>query len=641
MEVCRVFVAGKILLVFLTVIFGFAECRNFTIDYANNTFAKDGIPFRYVSGSIHYQRIHPDYWQDRLMKIRASGLNAIQTYVPWNVHEVAPDQYNFTGWSDLPRFLSLANEQGLVVLLRLGPYICGEWEFGGFPAWLPTLKKNMILRSSDPTYLDRVDKWFTVLLTTVKPFLYENGGPVVMVQIENEYGSYFTCDSNYMHFLYNKVRLILGNNIVVYTTDGDGDGYLKCGTIKEAYATVDFGITFNPENAFKPQRDHEPKGPLVNSEFYTGWLDHWGSSHSTTKITDVAKSLDMLLNYGANVNMYMFEGGTNFGFMNGANGPSLQPVPTSYDYDAPLNESGDATEKFYAVRDIVSKYLVLPPGPVPPDTLKGNYGQTNMVFVSTIQDALSTLCPEGPINSIYPLSMEEVQHYYGFILYRYKLKTSVQNGLLETDGVRDRGYVMVDQLPMGILNRNIVTKVNVTGSPLQYLDILVENQGRIGYSSSINNNTKGIISNVTLNGEVLTGWEIYPIHFEYIVAVSKSLLRSRPKVSGNLKTPSIYKGKINIIDAPDEPRDTFLDMRPWVKGQAFVNNFNLGRYWPLEGPQVTLYVPAPELKKAGDNELFLFELENSPCDNSDSCSVTFTDTPYINAPPHPKKTFKQ
>ncbi|XP_025094509.1 beta-galactosidase-like isoform X2 [Pomacea canaliculata] len=612
--------------------------NTFTIDYNNSTFLKDGKPFRYVSGSIHYFRVHPYYWKDRFLKMRAAGINAVQTYVPWNMHEVVPDNYTFTGIVDLPKFLSLAHEAGLLVLLRLGPYICAEVEFGGLPAWLLTFNKDMIVRTSDPIYLARVDKWYSVLLTTIQPYLYENGGPIVMVQIENEYGSYFACDYDYLRFLYKKVRFVLGENVVVYTTDGNTDSYLRCGVINESYATVDFGVTYDPAAAFKAQRDYEPKGPLVNSEFYTGWLDHWGHPHSVQSETAVAKSLDLILAYGANVNLFLFEGGTNFGFWNGGDEPPYMTSVTSRDYDAPLNESGDVTPKFYAVRDIVSKYLELPPYPVPPDTLKASYGQTEMMFVSTVQDALSTLCPEGPIFSTYPLAMEDekIKHYYGYILYRHKLETNIADGELFTKGVRDRGYVMVNQKPMGMLYRDEIIQVKVMGLAGQYLDIFVENQGRVGYGVAMNFMSKGIIYNVTLDGHLLSGWEIYPIHLEYIQKVERSN-RFAPEVSisGTLETPSIYKGKINIPNTADQPRDTNLDMRPWVKGQAFINDFNVGRYWPQKGPQVTLYVPAPTMAIPGDNFLFVLELEYSPCSFNTSCSALFTSVPYLNAPPEP------
>ncbi|XP_059174635.1 beta-galactosidase-like [Physella acuta] len=626
--------------------------RRFEIDYLNNTFLKDGVPYRYVSGSMHYSRVHPGYWKDQLMKMRAAGLNAVQGYVPWNVHELTPGNFTWSGASNLTNFLELAQEAGLGVLLRLGPYICGEWEFGGFPGWLLTEDPNMVFRTSDPSYLKWVDKWYTELLTKIKPYLYNNGGPILMVQIENEYGSYFACDQDYLYYLRDKVRSILGSQVIIYSTDGGADYFLKCGKIDGVYATIDFGATDDPVGAFQSQRDYEPFGPLVNSEFYLGWLDHWGTPHETTDATPVAKSLDKLLAYGANINMYMFVGGTNFGFYNGANIPPYQPVPTSYDYDAPISEAGDITPKFYAMRDIIAKYLPLPSSPIPPSTNKTKYGEIPIEFVCTIQDALPHLTPEGPVNLMYPVSMEQLKFYSGFILYRFVLNETYNTPtVLSTRGVRDRAFVMVNSVPFGILYREDSMQVQITGNKGHVVDILVENQGRVGFSTGMNFNTKGIIENVTLGGNVVTNWQIYPLHLENINSKLVSVMKSRNIVNkpmkspnSNLMTPSIYVGSINIPSSPDQPQDTFLDPRPWGKGQAILNDFNLGRYWPGMGPQVTLYIPKFAFNNQGGlNQIYLLELENSPCfmdQAQNDCSITLTDTAYLNGPNGPGNKHK-
>ncbi|BFY97210.1 hypothetical protein BsWGS_00250 [Bradybaena similaris] len=595
--------------------------QSFYIDYQNNTFLKDGKPFQYASGSFHYSRVHPYYWEDRLLKMRLAGLNAVQAYVPWNVHEIEPGVYNWQGFSDLGNFLTLAQKYDLVVLLRLGPYICGEWEFGGFPAWLLTKDPNMILRTSDPSYTYWVDKWYTVLLNYIKPYIYNNGGSVVMVQIENEYGSYFACDKVYTSFLLEKVTSVLGN-VTVYTTDGCGLGYLQCGKVDGAYATVDFGPGDNPDGCFAVQKFFEKQGPKVNSEYYTGWLDHWGEPHSTGDTTSVSKYLDMILSSGGNVNMYMFIGGTNFGFLNGANSPPYQPVPTSYDYDAPVNEAGDVSLKYFAIRDIVSKVCIL-------------------------QDALNYFTPEGPISVTYPIPMEQIKFYSGFILYRFVLKSLYSKPtILQSDGIRDRAVVMVNAIPFGILDRD-TTAVTITGSPGQIVDILVENQGRVGFGTNMNFNTKGIVGNVTLDGKIITDWQIYPVYLENInLTTTKPLKRSvkQPFKSddGKLMTPSIYVGSLSIPNVPDQPQDTFLDPKDWGKGQAIVNNFNIGRYWPSMGPQVTLYIPKPVLNTTPQlNTLYLFELEHAPCPDESSCFVTLTDVPRLNGTngPGDKKGF--
>ncbi|XP_059174645.1 beta-galactosidase-like [Physella acuta] len=628
------------IVVFTLQIVHTTAARTFQIDFTNNTFIKDGKPFRYISGSMHYSRIHQDYWKDRLQKMKAAGLNAVQTYVPWNVHELEPGVFYWEGMSDLEKFIQLAQESDLVVLLRLGPYICGEWEFGGFPAWLLTVEPNMVLRTSDYAYLKWVDKWFTVLLKKIKPYLYENGGPIIMVQVENEYGSYFACDSVYLDFLVYKVKSELGPNVTLYTTDGCGLGYLRCGKVNGSYATVDFGPGSDPTGCFGAQRFYEPNGPFINSEYYTGWLDHWGSPHAKVDTNSVSKSLDRLLEMGANVNMYMFIGGTNFGFMNGANSPPYEPVPTSYDYGGPLTEAGDITPKYYAVRDIISKYQKLPDMPIPPNTNKTKYGNISLEFISTVQDALPYLAPAGPKLSTYPVPMEQINFYAGFIMYRFVLSSNFVNPTpLYSKGIRDRAVVMVNGVPFGLMDRTMTT-VNITGSIGQAVDILVENQGRIGYGKDINFNNKGIVSNVTLNNVIVTGWQIYPLNVDNIpnVTFSSPSKRSQPSKSqdGQLLTPSIYAGSVNIPNTPDQPQDTYLDPRPFVKGQAFVNSFNIGRYWPTKGPQVTLYIPKQAFNNPPAlNLLYLFELENAPCLQVPTCQVFLTDTPNIDGPNGP------
>ncbi|XP_045153612.1 beta-galactosidase [Echinops telfairi] len=418
--------------------------RTFAIDYSQDSFLKDGQRFRYVSGSIHYHRIPSFYWKDRLLKMRMAGLNAIQMYVPWNFHEPLPGQYQFSDDHDVGHFIKLAQELGLLVILRPGPYICAEWDMGGLPAWLLE-KESIVLRSSDPDYLAAVDKWLGVLLPKMKPLLYQNGGPIIAVQVENEYGSYFACDYDYLRFLQKLFRHHLGDDVVLFTTDGWSEAFLKCGALQGLYATVDFGPGVNITAAFLNQRSVEPRGPLVNSEFYTGWLDHWGQPHSTVSTQAVASSLYNILALGANVNLYMFIGGTNFAYWNGANTP-YAAQPTSYDYDAPLSEAGDLTEKYFAVRNVIRKFEQVPEGPIPPSTPKFAYGRVALTQLKTVEEALNILSPSGPVKSLYPLT-----------------------------------FVKVKQVPQGILERNNVTTLNISGEAGATLDLLVENMGRVNY----------------------------------------------------------------------------------------------------------------------------------------------------------------
>ncbi|XP_027139576.1 beta-galactosidase [Larimichthys crocea] len=610
--------------------------RSFSVDYKNDCFRKDGESFRYISGSIHYSRIPRVYWKDRLLKMYMAGLNAIQTYIPWNYHEVSPGQYIFTGDRDVEYFLKLAQDIGLLVILRPGPYVCGEWDMGGLPAWLLN-KKDIVLRSSDPDYIAAVDKWMGKLLPMMKPYLYQNGGPIITVQVENEYGSYFACDYNYLRHLTKLFRSYLGKEVVLFTTDGASVGYLKCGTIQDLYATVDFGPGGNVSAAFAAQRHAEPHGPLVNSEFYTGWLDHWGSRHSVVSSTIVAKSLSEMLAMGANVNMYMFIGGTNFGYWNGANSP-YGAQPTSYDYDAPLSEAGDLTEKYFAIQEVIKMYHKVPEGPIPPTTPKYAYGTVVMKKLQTVTDALDKLSFSGPVKSKYPQTFIELKQAFGYVLYRTSLPvdcsapTPLSSPL---NGIHDRAYVSVAGVAVGILERNKVLTVNVTGKTGSQLDILVENMGRINYGKEIND-FKGLVSNLTLGANTLDNWIMYSLSIDE--AISQGLLgETKPREApqpATLSLPTFYKGTFIIPDGiPDLPQDTYIKLPKWRKGQVWINGFNVGRYWPARGPQVTLYVPANILSTAAPNNVTVLELEQAPC-SSGPCSVEFTATPILNATVH-------
>ncbi|XP_071812010.1 beta-galactosidase-like [Apostichopus japonicus] len=624
----------------------YSESPTFTIDRNYDTFVKDGQPFRYISGSIHYSRVPSMYWEDRLQKMYMAGLNAIQVYIPWNFHELSPGKYNFDGDADLVQFLNLAQKKGLLVVLRPGPYICAEWDLGGLPAWL--LKNTSIaLRSSDEAYLEAVDTWMGVLLPKIQPLLYQNGGPIITVQVENEYGSFPACDYTYLKHLYQLFREYLGPDVVLFSTDGAGTGYLKCGTLEGIYATVDFGPGTNVTKAFQAQRAYEPSGPLVNSEFYTGWLDHWGMKHQVTSITAITKTLDELLKIGANVNMYMFEGGTNFGFWNGANGggDKFNPQPTSYDYNAPLSEAGDPTEKYYAIRDVISRHSSIPVGNDTGPSPKYGYGTIQMSPQTTFYDVLDTLSPYGPINTTYPITMEQMQQYSGFMLYQTAIPFNVTSPLfLSSTAIRDRAYIMINKVPQGILTRidNHNMSINATTEG-DILDIFVESQGHLNYGPDLAD-PKGIFGNVTLNGTVLTNWSIYSLDFDRVMPL---LLKKRTKYpyinkqkvkdDAPFQVPSFYVGTLPDLAVINPPQDTFLRTTGWTKGQAYINGFNLGRYWPMKGPQVTLYVPASILHASPKiNKLLLFELEGAPCSPEQLCTIEFIDRPIINGTVHQK-----
>ncbi|XP_030613584.1 beta-galactosidase-1-like protein [Archocentrus centrarchus] len=603
--------------------------RSFSIDYKNNRFLKDGKPFQYISGSIHYSRIPRYYWKDRLVKMYMTGLNAIQVYVPWNFHETIQGVQNFTGDRDLEHFLDLANQTGLLVILRPGPYICAEWEMGGLPAWL-LQKPNIILRSADTDYLQAVSNWLAVLLPKIKPWLYVNGGNIITVQVENEYGSYYSCDYNYMRHLRTLFRFFLGEDVILFTTDGNTDKEMICGTLEGLYATIDFGTETNITEAFARQRRFEPRGPLVNSEFYTGWLDHWGDQHAVVDAQKVSRVLGEMLTMGANVNMYMFEGGTNFGYWNGADHDTrFRSVVTSYDYDAPLTEAGDPTEKLLAIRDVIKQFREIPSGPMPPATPKFAYGFVTLQKVGNISGLLNTLSPLGPIKSHYPVTFEEVKQYYGYVLYRTTLPRNLSEPtplISPLNGVHDRAYVSINGVFQGLLERDIALVTNVTGQQGDTVDILVENMGRVNFGSKIND-YKGLLSNLILGKDVLTDWKIYPLDIEGAIAGGwphGNSQKSNPAPQRKpTPGPTFYMG---TLQPNGLAWDTFLKLNEWTKGQVWINGVNLGRYWPTRGPQQTLYVPGPLLNTTLPNNITVLELEGAPR----HLRVLFMDRPQLN-----------
>lgn len=612
--------------------------RSFTIDFDNNTFLKDGKPFFYVSGGMHYFRVPSYYWKDRLQKLVAAGMDAVQTYVAWNLHEPMPGVYDFNGQQDLPAFLTAAQDAGLLVILRVGPYICAEWEYGGLPAWLLSDNETMTVRTVDKKYLAAVDRWLGVFLPMMKPYLYSNGGPIILVQVENEYGSYraVACSHDYMAHLRDVFKLHLGNDALLFSTDGNSVDLLKCGAIDGVYAIVDFGPDQDAKQAFAPMRQWNPKGPLVNGECYTGWLDYWGGGHAHGSTATLINGLQAIHNLNASVNMYMFEGGTSFGYMNGAD-PTFSICPTSYDYDAPLTEAGDITDKYLAIRKFMSQYKMLPK--IPDNTPKYAYGPVVLHKVGSVLNMLNVLGSKSPLRTVYPLNMEQANHFYGFVLYRHVLKQTYSSAEFKATGIRDRGYVLFDGIPRGLLDRNSATSFNAFGYPGQTVDIIVENQGRINYGPAINDNKKGLISNVTFGGNILTNWDMYPLHLEKVF----SFLEERKLTFRNEKfmqeakqrqmpyEPTVYKGE--FVLQSDKPQDTFLNMCGWFKGQAFINGFNVGRYWPIRGPQVTLFVPAGVLYASPTpNVIVMVELEHAPSTGSAGTVdyVEFVKEPIIN-----------
>lgn len=547
--------------------------------------------------------------------------------MPWNYHEPEPGIYNFNGSRDLTAFLNEAAKANLLVILRPGPYICAEWEMGGLPSWL-LRNRDIHLRTSDPAFLHAVDSWFKVLLPKIYPFLYHNGGNIISIQVENEYGSYKVCDFKYMRHLAGLFRALLGDEILLFTTDGPQG--LRCGSLQGLYATVDFGPADNVTRIFSLLREYEPHGPLVNSEYYTGWLDYWGQNHSTRSTPAVARGLERILKLGASVNMYMFHGGTNFGYWNGADDKGyFLPITTSYDYDAPISEAGDPTPKLFAIQNVISKFQEIPLGPLPPPSPKMKLGPLTMSLDGNLLSFLDFLCPEGPIHSVLPLTFEAVKLDRGFMLYRTYMTYTVSEPTplwVPNNGIHDRAYVMVDGVLKGILERSLKEELYLTGKVGTRLDILLENMGRLSFGSN-HSDFKGLLEPPLLGQTVLTGWMMFPLKVDKLVKwwIPLQLMkRAQPQAPS---VPAFYSAKFPALGLLG---DTFLYLPGWTKGQVWINGFNLGRYWTMRGPQQTLYVPRPLLFGSSINKITLLELEDVPHDPQ----IQFLDKPILNSTLH-------
>ncbi|GAA2966352.1 glycoside hydrolase family 35 protein [Streptomyces enissocaesilis] len=566
-------------------------------------------PFRIISGAMHYFRIHPEQWADRLRKARLMGLNTVETYVPWNLHQPDPGSaLALDGILDLPRYLELARAEGLHVLLRPGPYVCAEWDGGGLPAWL-TSDPDIRLRSNDPRFTNAVDRYLDLLVPPLLPHMAASGGPVIAVQVENEYGAYGD-DTSYLKHLERALRS-RGVEELLFTCDQANREHLMAGSLPGVLATGTFGSRV--DQSLGQLRAHQGEGPLMCSEFWIGWFDHWGEPHHVRDAADAATDLERLLAAGASVNIYMFHGGTNFGFTNGANHDhAYSATVTSYDYDAPLTECGDPGPKYHAFREVIARHSPVPDEPVPAAGAK-------LPPTTVVLDRRAALLPHvgalaEAVRTDAPVTMDELGQRAGYVLYRTTVPAAGDGLLHFTGGVGDRAQVFVDGAPAGVLERERHEETLPVRMPRPgaTLDVLVENMGGVNYGPRIGA-PKGLLGPVTFNGTALYGWDCHPLPLDDPGAVPLA-----PTGTDTDAGPAFHHGTFEV----DTPADAFLSLPGWVKGQAWINGFHLGRYWN-RGPQRALYVPAP-LLRSGTNGLVLLELHGTT-----GHRVLLTDTPDL------------
>ena len=565
-----------------------------------DNFYLNGEPFKIISGAFHYFRTVPEYWQDRIEKLVNMGCNTVETYIPWNFHEPEKGNFRFDGMHDIERFIHLAEKMGLYIIIRPSPYICSEWEFGGLPAWL-LRDRNMRLRCSYEPYLNAVKEYYSVLIPKLVPHQCDRGGGVILVQLENEYG-YYGNDTAYLEFLRDTLRE-LGVTVPFVTSDGPwSEPKFKSGMLNGALPTGNFGS--GAEWQFGQMRKYIGENkPLMCMEFWNGWFDAWGEEHHTTSPEKAASELDELLKRGS-VNFYMFEGGTNFGFMSGRNGGSKTGDVTSYDYDAPLTEDGQITEKYRLFKEVIAKYTDIHEIPLTTEIRRRAYGRISCTGKTDLFSVLDKISVS--VKSSYPLTMEDIGQDYGYILYRTKIRDVETVSEIRLEGAADRvqcyhnGEFVYTAFAENMWEKFEPQQKRTSG----IIDLLCENTGRENFGTGLENQRKGISGGVKINDHRHFGFEIYPLPLD-----ERQLAAVDFGIGYIENTPAFYRFELDI----DEPCDTFLDTDGFGKGCAFVNGFNIGRFWEI-GPQKRLYIPAP-LLQIGKNTIVIFETEGKAADS--------------------------
>ena len=569
------------------------------------TFLLDGKPFVIKAAELHYPRIPREYWEQRIRLCKALGMNTVCLYVFWNSHEPRQDSFDFGGQNDLRAFVQLCARNDMKVILRPGPYVCAEWEMGGLPWWL-LKKKDIRLRERDPFFLERVDRFQQELAGQVGDLTIAHGGPIIMVQVENEYGSYGT-DKPYVSAIRDMLRKNFGEDVTLFQCDW-ASNYLNNG-LDDLIWTMNFGTGADIDQQFESLKRHRPDSPLMCSEFWSGWFDKWGANHETRPAADMVAGIDEMLSKGISFSLYMTHGGTNWGHWAGANSPGFAPDVTSYDYDAPISESGQTTPKYWELRKTLAKYMggekqADVPATIKPMAIKG--------FEFTEFAPLWANLPK-PKTDRDIRTMEEYDQGFGSIIYSTTLPGLDGPATLTVNEPHDFAQIFIDGEFVGKLDRRNGEKQLAIPAVKKgsRLDILVEAMGRINFGRAIKD-FKGITDNVTLTlnwddaewTTELKNWNVYNIEDEYSTYSSMDFRPISEAVKNGDRLPiGAYRATFTL---KGRPSDTFLNFETWGKGLVYVNGHPMGRIWEI-GPQQTLYMPGCWLKK-GENEIIVFDI---------------------------------
>lgn len=587
---------GICLLLSISVLDVKAQKRSDIFSIGKGSFLLNGKPIVIKAAEMHYPRIPEPYWEHRIQMCKALGMNTICLYIFWNLHELEPDKFDFSGNKNIAKFCRLAQKHGMYIIVRPGPYVCAEWEMGGLPWWL-LKKKDIKLRTLDTYYMERVGKFMNQVGKQLADLQISRGGNIIMVQVENEFGAYGT-DKPYVSAIRDLVKESGFTDVELFQCDWSST-FMKNG-LEDLLWTLNFGTGANIDNQFKKLKEVRPDTPLMCSEFWSGWFDHWGRKHETRSAKTMVQGIKDMLDRQISFSLYMTHGGTTFGHWGGANNPAYSAMCSSYDYDAPISEAGWATDKYYLLRDLLSNYLDT--GEALPD-IPRNFPVIDIPEIHFTQVAPLFANLPNSQKTVDIQSMEQFDQGWGSILYRTTLQDAIDRGILKITEVHDWAQVFANGKLLGRLDRrrgeNKITLPRLEAGT--QLDILVEAMGRVNFGTSIHDR-KGITEKVELIWQdkqvELKNWVVYnfPVDYSFIRKLKYNRIEKQ-------EGPACYKATFQL----NEIGDTFLDMSTWGKGMVWVNGHAMGRFWEI-GPQQTLYMPGCWLKK-GKNEIIVLDLK--------------------------------